>query len=113
MIKTFFLRGLPEGIVGDSEVKANSIDNLLNKYPALNDIKSRLNIGVIKGGFDPNLCKFLKPIELNFEISFEQYCNLNDSGSIQLVDSRNKVVTKDDITNSRYISIMNHESCDG
>ncbi|QTH41191.1 hypothetical protein J4772_27100 [Cohnella sp. LGH] len=49
---SFVLRGLPEGIVGHSNVQANSFEELLNKYPQLANVKEKISVaGNVVSGF--------------------------------------------------------------
>ena len=51
---SFKLRGLPEGIVGRSEVQARSLEDLFATYPELAAVRDRLQIdGSTVRGFMP------------------------------------------------------------
>lgn len=43
-MRTYQLRGLAEGIVGQSSVQAPSVEALFSSYPALGDVRHKLTI---------------------------------------------------------------------
>lgn len=50
----FELRGIAEGITGQSTVTADSFKDLLNRYPALRNIEDKLTLdGNVVNGFAP------------------------------------------------------------
>lgn len=53
-MRTFILKGLPEGLIGCSSVKARSRHDLLRRYPVLASVRDKLLFdGTIVRGYEP------------------------------------------------------------